>query len=72
MSAKEAKKKTKGEREEELLRSMTELRGEVKELRELVNLLVEIIVNMEQDDSQDYDPDIFPLEKFGSNTHFTM
>lgn len=56
----------------ELLKSMNELRSEVKQLRELVNLLVEIIVNMEQDDIPDFDPDVFPMDKYNHRNHFSM
>jgi len=56
----------------ELVKSIDELRSEVKQLRELVNLLVEIIVNMEQDDLPDYDPDVFPIDKYNHRNHFSM
>ena len=57
---------------EELLKSVDELRDEVKQLRELVNLLVEIIVNMEQDDLPDFDPEVFPIDKYNQNNRFSM
>ena len=57
---------------EELKKSVEELRDEVKQLRELVNLLVEIIVNMEQDDLPEFDPEVFPMDKYSHHNHFTM
>ena len=57
---------------EDLKKSIEELRTEVKQLRELVNLLVEIFVNMEQDDLPEFDPELFPMDKYSHHNHFTM
>ena len=69
---KPAKEKKPKSDSEELQKSIEELRDEVKQLRELVNLLVEIIVNMEQDDLPEFDPELFPGDKYSHHNHFTM
>ena len=72
-TVKNTKKEEKGDQStEELKKSIDDLKGEVEQLRELVNLLVEIIVNMEQDDLPDFDPDVFPIDKYNQNNRFSM
>ena len=54
---------TKGKNKEELAKSIEDLRAEVRELREMVNMLVDIIVNMETIKVQDIlVPKRFPLD----------
>lgn len=57
---------------EEMLKSINELKTEVKELRELVNMLLEIVVSMEQDDPGEFEPNVFPQDKFSPYSHFSM
>ena len=57
---------------EELVKSINELKTEVKELRELVNMLLEIVVSMEQDDPGEFEPNVFPQDKFSPYSHFSM
>jgi hypothetical protein len=57
---------------DDLAKSIEELRAEVKELREMVNMLVDIIVNMESDDSGDFDHDFFDINKFDKDPRFSM
>ena len=45
------------EGEEKVIKGIEELRTEVRELRDMVNMLVEIIVNMEQVDEGSIDAD---------------
>ncbi len=52
------------EGEEKVIKGIEELRTEVRELRDMVNMLVEIIVNMEQVDEGgiDADPSMMGLD----------
>ncbi len=52
------------EGEEKVIKGIEELRAEVRELRDMVNMLVEIIVNMDQMDegSIDADPGMMGLD----------
>ena len=45
------------EGEEKVIKGIEELRAEVRELRDMVNILVEIIVNMDQVDEGSIDAD---------------
>ena len=57
---------------EELAKSIEDLRAEVRELREMVNMLVDIIVNMDNDDSGDFEHDFFDFNKFEKDPRFSM
>jgi hypothetical protein len=57
---------------DEIAKSIEDLRAEVKELREMVNMLVDIIVNMESDDSGDFENDYFDINKFEKDPRFSM
>jgi hypothetical protein len=59
-------------REDDITKSIEDLRAEVRELREMVNMLVDIIVNMESDDSGDFEHDFFDLNKFDKDPRFSM
>ncbi len=52
------------EGEEKVIKGIEDLRAEVRELREMVNMLVEIIVNMEQMDegSIEMDPSMMGFD----------
>jgi hypothetical protein len=43
--------------DEKVLESIEDLRSEVRELRNMVNLLVDMIVNIETTDDMDFDPE---------------
>ena len=43
--------------DQKVLESIEDLRSEVRELRNMVNLLVDMIVNIETPDDMDFDPD---------------
>lgn len=58
--------------QDEMLKSINELRTEVKELRELVNMLLEIVVSMEQDEQGEFEPSVYPQDKFSPYSHFSM
>ena len=57
---------------DELTRSIEDLREEVRELRQMVNMLVDIIVNMEYDEGNDVENEFFNLQKFEKDSHFSM
>ena len=57
---------------DEIAKSIEDLRAEVKELREMVNMLVDIIINMESDDSTDFENDFFDMRKFEKDARFSM
>ena len=63
---------TKTKEKEELAKSIEDLRTEVRELREMVNMLVDIIVNMETDDGADFENDYFNMHKLDNNSRFSM
>jgi hypothetical protein len=60
------------ETKEDLSRSLEDLRAEVRELREMVNMLVDIIVNMDNDDSGEFDNNFFDFNKFEKDQRFSM
>ena len=60
------------ETKEELAKSIEDLRAEVRELREMVNMLVDIIVNMETDEGPEFDNDYFNMHKLESDSRFSM
>ena len=62
----------KSEKNDDLVKSIEDLRAEVRELREMVNMLVDIIVNMENDDAGEVDHDYFDLTRFEKDTRFSM
>ncbi len=57
---------------EELAKSIEDLRAEVRELREMVNMLVDIIVNMETDDTPEFDNDYMNIHKLDNDSRFSM
>ncbi len=59
-------------KDEELAKSIEDLRTEVRELREMVNMLVDLIVNMEGDDNGDLGNGYFDINKFEKDTRFSM
>jgi len=59
-------------KEEELLRSIEELRTEVRELREVVNMLVDIIMNMDQDEGGEGEFDLPGLDGMDPRGRFSM
>ena len=63
---------TKGNKKEELAKSIEDLRAEVRELREMVNMLVDIIVNMETDEGADFDNEYFNFNKLDRDSRFSM
>ena len=63
---------TKTKEKEELAKSIEDLRTEVRELREMVNMLVDIIVNMESDEGAEFESDFFNMHKLDHNTRFSM
>jgi len=50
--------------EEKMLRSIEDLRAEVKELREMVNMLVEMMIHMDnvEDQGLDMDPNMMSYD----------
>ena len=60
------------ETKEELAKSIEDLRAEVRELREMVNMLVDIIVIMETDEGPEFDNDYFNLHKLDHDSRFSM
>ena len=60
------------ESKDDLAKSIEDLRAEVRELREMVNMLVDIIINMESDDSSDFENDFFDMHKFEKDARFSM
>lgn len=57
---------------DELAQSLEDLRAEVRELREMVNMLVDIIVNMENDDQGDIENEYFDMNRFDKDPRFSM
>jgi hypothetical protein len=57
---------------DELAQSIEDLRAEVRELREMVNMLVDIIVNMENDDQGDIENEYFDMNRFDKDPRFSM
>jgi hypothetical protein len=57
---------------DELAKSLEDLRAEVRELREMVNMLVDIIVNMESDEGTDFDQNYFDMHKMERDQRFSM
>ncbi|WP_455391853.1 hypothetical protein [[Eubacterium] cellulosolvens] len=57
---------------DDLAKSIEDLRAEVRELREMVNMLVDIIVNMESDDGPEFENDYFDLHKLERDSRFSM
>ena len=60
------------ESNDELAKSIEDLRTEVRELREMVNMLVDIIVSMESDDGPEFENDFFNLHKLDNESRFSM
>lgn len=60
------------ESKEDIAKSIEDLRAEVRELREMVNMLVDIIVNMETDEGPEFDHDYFNLHKIDKDQRFSM
>ena len=60
------------ESKDDLAKSIEDLRAEVRELREMVNMLVDIIVNMESDEGSDFEQDYFDLHKIDRDQRFSM
>ena len=60
------------ETNDDLAKSIEDLRAEVRELREMVNMLVDIIVNMESDDGPEFEHDYFDLHKLERDSRFSM
>ena len=52
-----SKKKNDAPDDEEVLRTIEDLRSEVRELRSMVNMLVEMLVSLESNDDLDLDMD---------------
>lgn len=57
---------------DELAKSLEELRAEVKELRELVDMLVGLVINMEQEESLDFESDFMDFGPLNRDNRFTM
>jgi len=57
---------------EDLAKSLEDLRAEVKELRELVDMLVGLVINMEQDESLDFDGDFMDFGPLNRDNRFSM
>lgn len=57
---------------DDITKSIEDLRAEVRELREMVNMLVDIIVNMESDDSTEFEHDFFDINKLEKDPRFSM
>lgn len=60
------------DKNDDLAKSLEDLRAEVRELREMVNMLVDIIVNMESDDGPEFENDYFDLHKLERDSRFSM
>ena len=57
---------------EDLVKSIEELKTEVRELRELVNMLVDIIMNMEGEEVQEFDANFTGLDEVDKHNRFSM
>jgi t-SNARE complex subunit (syntaxin) len=56
----------------ELAKSLEDLRAEVKELREMVNMLVDLVINMDHDDAPDYETDFMDFGSLQRDQRFSM
>ena len=65
-------KKTDEKNNEDLVKSIEELKTEVKQLRELVNMLVDIIMNMEGEDIPEFDANFTGLDEVDRHNRFSM
>jgi hypothetical protein len=54
--------------QQELVRELVALRQEVQQLRQMVNMLLDIVVEPEEDDEWDFDP----LNRKGDKGHRNM
>ena len=59
-------------KDEDLVKSIEELKSDVRELRDLVNMLVDIIINMEGEEVQEYDANFGGLENLDKFNRFSM
>ena len=59
-------------KDEDLVKSIEELKSDVRELRDLVNMLVDIIINMEGEEVQEYDANFGGLENLDKFSRFSM
>ncbi len=57
---------------EDLVKSIEELKTEVKQLRELVNMLVDVIMNMEGEEVQEFDANFTGLDEVDKHNRFSM
>jgi hypothetical protein len=57
---------------EELAKSLEDLRAEVKELREMVNMLVDLVINMEHEDTPEFDSDFMDFGPLSKDHRFSM
>ncbi|UCH88363.1 MAG: hypothetical protein JSV49_08865 [Thermoplasmata archaeon] len=60
------------DKSEELAKSLEDLRAEVKELREMVNMLVDLVINMDHEESPDYDSDFMDFGSLQRDHRFSM
>jgi len=65
-------KKPEEKNNEDLVKSIEELKTEVKQLRELVNMLVDIIMNMEGEDIPEFDANFTGLDEVDRHNRFSM
>jgi hypothetical protein len=66
------KKKPEPKNNEDLVKSIEELKTEVKQLRELVNMLVDIIMNMEGEEVPEFDANFTGLDEVDRHNRFSM
>ena len=57
---------------EELAKSLEDLRAEVKELREMVNMLVDLVINMEHEESPEFESDFMDFGSLQKDHRFSM
>ena len=57
---------------EELSKSLEDLRAEVKELREMVNMLVDLVINLEHDEAPEFDSDFMDFGPLTKDHRFSM
>jgi len=57
---------------EDLAKSLEDLRAEVKELREMVNMLVDLVINLEHEDTPEFDSDFMEFGPLNKDHRFSM
>jgi hypothetical protein len=57
---------------DELAKNLEDLRAEVKELREMVNMLGDLVINMEHDETPEYEPEFMDFGSLNKDHRFSM